>query len=316
MPKLDIQPFADEHLDAAAALLAERHRAHREAEPLLPDVTDFRAHVEDEWRANGASGWFALAKNEPAGYLIGAPRAETWGEGNVWVGLGGHAVREPETVRDLYQAAAEVWVDQSVRQHYALVPANDRELVDAWFRLSFGAQHAQGIQEVPASAGATPGLTVRRATPEDAETAARIDLLLAEYQTRSPVFGGGSPPSREELMTEYTESLGSKDEGILIVERDGAPVGLLTVADVTLSAMHTGLSRPEHAAILGFATTLPQVRGTGAGLALTNACFGWAREHGYETIVVDWRETNLLSSRFWPGRGFRRTFQRLYRSIP
>ena len=117
-------------------------------------------------------------------------------------------------------------------------------------------------------------------------------------------------------MTEYAESFGNEDEGILIVERDGAPIGLLTVADVTLSGMHTGLSRPDRAAILGFATTLPEVRGTGAGLALTNACFDWAREHGYETIVVDWRETNLLSSRFWPARGFRRTFQRLYRSIP
>ena len=312
MPKLDIQPFADEHLAAAAGLLAERHRAQREAEPLLPDITDFRAYVEGEWRADGASGWFALAENEPAGYLIGAPRGKAWGEGNVWVGLAGHAVREPETVRDLYQAAAEAWVDHGLRRHFALVPANDPALVDAWFRLSFGAQHAQGIQEVPKSAGATPGLTVRRATPEDAETAARIDLLLSEYQARSPVFGGGNPPSMEELVTEYPENF----ENDLIVERDGEAVGLLTVADVTLSGMHTGLSRPEHAAILGFATTLPEVRGTGAGLALTNACFDWAREHGYETIVVDWRETNLLSSRFWPARGFRRTFQRLYRSIP
>jgi ribosomal protein S18 acetylase RimI-like enzyme len=311
MPKLDIQPFADEHLAAAAGLLAERHRAQREAEPLLPDITDFRAHVEGEWRADGASGWFALDENEPVGYLIGAPRGEVWGEGNVWVGLAGHAVREPETVRDLYQAAAEAWVDHGLRRHFALVPANDPELVDAWFRLSFGAQHAQGIQEVPKSAGATPGLRVRRATPEDAETAARIDLLLSEYQARSPVFGGGTPPSMEELVTEYPENF----ENDLIVERDGEAVGLLTVADVTLSGMHTGLSRPEHAAILGFATTLPEVRGTGAGLALTNACFHWAREHGYKTIVVDWRETNLLSSRFWPARGFRRTFQRLYRSI-
>jgi ribosomal protein S18 acetylase RimI-like enzyme len=311
MPKLDIQPFADEHLAAAAGLLAERHRAQREAEPLLPDITDFRAHVEGEWRADGASGWFALDENEPVGYLIGAPRGEVWGEGNVWVGLAGHAVREPETVRDLYQAAAEAWVDHGLRRHFALVPANDPALVDAWFRLSFGAQHAQGIQEVPDSAGATPGLTVRRATPEDAETAARIDLLLSEYQARSPVFGGGTPPSMEELVTEYPENF----ENDLIVERDGEAVGLLTVADVTLSGMHTGLSRPEHAAILGFATTLPEVRGTGAGLALTNACFDWAREHGYKTIVVDWRETNLLSSRFWPARGFRRTFQRLYRSI-
>ena len=312
MPKLDIQPFADEHLEAAAALLAERHRAHREAEPLLPDVTDFRAHVEDEWRADGASGWIALADGEPAGYLIGSPRDQGWGEGNVWVGLAGHAVREPEVVRDLYQAAAEAWVDRSLLRHYALVPAHDPVLVDAWFRLSFGAQHAQGIQEVPEPAGAIPGLTVRRATLEDAETAARIDLLLSELQARSPVFGGGTPPTLEELVTEYAEHF----ENDLIVERDGAPIGLLTVADVTLSGMHTGLSRPDRAAILGFAATLPEVRGTGAGLALTNACFDWAREHGYETIVVDWRETNLLSSRFWPARGFRRTFQRLYRSIP
>jgi hypothetical protein len=33
-------------------------------------------------------------------------------------------------------------------------------------------------------------------------------------------------------------------------------------------------------------------------------------------MVTDWRETNLLASRFWPKRGFRRTFLRLYRSIP
>jgi hypothetical protein len=33
-------------------------------------------------------------------------------------------------------------------------------------------------------------------------------------------------------------------------------------------------------------------------------------------MVTDWRETNLLSSRFWPARGFRPFFLRLYRSIP
>jgi ribosomal protein S18 acetylase RimI-like enzyme len=315
MPGLEIQPFADDHLDAAADLLAERHARHREAEPLLPDVTDFRPHVEETWHADGASGWFALTDDEPAGYLIGSPRGEVWGEGNVWVGLAGHAVREPEIVRDLYRAAASAWVEQGLRRHYALVPATETALVDAWFRLSFGAQHAQGIQEVPAPANGVPGFVVRQGGPDDAETAARIDLMLPEYQAGSPVFGAGRPPSLEELVAEYAESLGN-DEGILLVEQDGRAVGLLTVADVSRSGMHGGLSRPERAAILGFAATVPEVRGSGAGIALTNACFDWAREHGYETIVVDWRETNLLSSRFWPKRGFRRTFLRLYRSIP
>jgi hypothetical protein len=33
-------------------------------------------------------------------------------------------------------------------------------------------------------------------------------------------------------------------------------------------------------------------------------------------MVTDWRVTNLLASRFWPRRGFRTSFVRLYRSIP
>ena len=80
--------------------------------------------------------------------------------------------------------------------------------------------------------------------------------------------------------------------------------------------MHVGLGRPDGAAFLGFAVTHPDVRGSGAGLALTEASFRWARERGYEVMVTDWRATNLLSSRFWPSRGFRSTFLRLYRSIP
>jgi predicted N-acetyltransferase YhbS len=312
MPKLEIQPFADEHLDGAAALLAERHTAHRREEPLLPNVRDFRVHVEEAWRADGASGWVALDGGEAVGYLIASPRDELWGEGNVWVELAGHAVREPESVRDLYAAAAASWVDQGVRQHYALVPATDHGLVDAWFRLSFGAQHAMGIQEVPAAPNGPTSYSVRPARPDDAEIAARLDLLLPEFQARSPVFGGGRPPTLEELIEEYR----ADDDGVLLAEQDGQVVGLLCVGPVEHSGMHVGVARPEGAAILGLATTLPEVRGRGAGLALTEACFAWAREHGYKTIVVDWRETNLRSSRFWPARGFRRTFQRLYRAIP
>jgi hypothetical protein len=33
-------------------------------------------------------------------------------------------------------------------------------------------------------------------------------------------------------------------------------------------------------------------------------------------MTTDWRVTNLWASRFWPRRGFRVAFLRLYRSIP
>jgi hypothetical protein len=33
-------------------------------------------------------------------------------------------------------------------------------------------------------------------------------------------------------------------------------------------------------------------------------------------MTTDWRAVNLLSSRFWPRRGFRPQYLRLYRSVP
>ena len=83
-----------------------------------------------------------------------------------------------------------------------------------------------------------------------------------------------------------------------------------------MSSVHVGPARPPGAALLGWAATLPGVRGSGAGLALTDGTFAWARERGHATIVTDWRVTNLLAARFWPARGFRPTFLRLYRAIP
>ena len=61
-----IVPFADEHVDGAAALLAERHAAHRAAEPLLADG-DVRAWVDDAWAQERTSGAVALAEGEVGG---------------------------------------------------------------------------------------------------------------------------------------------------------------------------------------------------------------------------------------------------------
>ena len=62
---------------------------------------------------------------------------------------------------------------------------------------------------------------------------------------------------------------------------------------------------------------LPQVLRTDHGPEFCGrAMLTWAHERGHEIIVTDWRVTNLLASRFWPSRGFRPTFLRLYRHIP
>ena len=249
------------------------------------------------------------------GYLIGIRKNdEIWGP-NMWVDAAGHAVETAEDVRDLYAAAAARWVEEERVRHFAMLPAWDAGLVEAWSRLSFGQQHASGIREVP-DVSWPEG--VRRASADDMDALVELDPLLQGHQLLAPVFSGGgfSHESDEELRAELLEDIENDAIGNLIAERDGRVVGAFQVSPAEHGGIHAGLARPNGAALINWAATQPDVRGSGAGLALTQGAFTWAREHGYETMVTDWRVTNLLSSRFWPARGFRTTFLRLYRHIP
>lgn len=311
MSGLEIQPFSDEHLDAAGRLLAARHQAHRAAEPRLADH-DYHAEVEALWRGDDASGAVGLRDGRVVGYMLGIRKAALWGP-NVWVDPAGHAAEESEDVRDLYGAAAARWVDEGRTRHYVVAPASDAQVLDAWNRLSFGRQHALGLREIPEVAWPAK---VRQAEERDLDAIVDLTPALRDHQDGSPVFGKVPRESEEELREEIAEDLANADIANVIAELDGSVVGFLQIAPTGLSSMHAGLARVPGAAFLTFAATKPEARGLGTGVAMTTAGFAWAREHGYRTMVTDWRETNLLASRFWPARGFRRTFLRLYRSIP
>ena len=316
MPAVRIEAFSEGHLDDAAGLLEERHGLHRAVEPLLREQVDFRAEVETLWARDGASGAVALRDGRVVGFLPGSPRDDSWGA-NIWVEAAGHAVEEPEDARDLYAAAAGHWVEQGRTRHYVLVPA-DEALVDAWFRVGFGGQAAHGIREVPVhtEVAVPDGFEIRHPRESEIDTLIGVSLALPRHQQQAPVFSGRPVPTEEEERQEWLDTFAGHEEEVLIGYLDDRPVACFSVTSIERSREHTGLARPERAAFLGFAATLPESRGSGIGVALTDACFAWAAENDYPTMVTDWRETNLLASRFWPKRGFRRMFLRLYRSIP
>jgi GNAT superfamily N-acetyltransferase len=315
--RVELRAFAEDHLDAAGSLLAARHREHRAAEPLLsehfedPDAT--RVEVASLWAGEHASGGVALREGQVVGFLLGTRKDDQkWGA-NVWVEAAGYAVDEPELIRDLYAFSSQRWVDEGRTRHYALVPGLD-DHVAAWFRLSFGAQQAHGIKEVDQRLW--PSGT-RRAEVRDIEALIEIVPLISDHQALAPVFSGiDLADEADELRAMLAADIANAELGELVYERDGRVVAHFEVVPVEKGSMHRGLAQPDGAALLGFGASLPDVRGSGVGLALTEAAIAWAHEQGYATMVTDWRETNLLSSRFWPARGFRRSFFRLYRSIP
>jgi GNAT superfamily N-acetyltransferase len=297
---LEIHPLS-ELRNEAAQLLADRYARQRAAEPLLPEIHDFAAHLPDGEGVVATRGGTAVA------YLAGGLDGDT-----ARVGFGGHAASEPEALRDLFAVLADRW---DVSRFAVAVPASDKELIDVWFRLAFGCQFMWAVRETDDQSEVwVPIHHIRASTPDDLEAVAGFDEILWRLQARTPSFSGLDVPSSEEFREEWSELWNEAEfPAHFVAEQDGRVVG-----HALLYSRPAGdLRVPAEGNVdLAHAATLDEVRGTGVGLALTRHVLAWAREHGYRSMTTDWRSVNLLSSRFWPRRGFRPQYLRLYRAVP
>jgi len=318
--RLEIHPYSGEFLDDAADLLTQRHAAQRVVEPALPaayEQLDVARVAIEELTTENASGAVATRGGEVVGYMLGTPRADlTWGP-NVWVEPAGHAVRVAEDVRDLYAVAAGRWVEEGRTSHYAVAPAGDAGLIDAWFRLGFGQQHVYAIRESPETplTELPDGIEIRRPTRDEIPVLAELELALPAHQHASPVFSSVGPPPLDEAISEWEEDFDDPKYATFVAVVDGRIVGSAIGCSLEVSGMHKGIVKPDSAGFLGFAAVLPDARGAGVGRALGTTVLDWAAAEGYPVVVTDWRATNLLSSRAWPTLGYRPTFLRLFRAI-
>src|SRR5436190_694660 len=73
-------------------------------------------------------------------------------------------------------------------RHAVFVPSFDRDLLDAWFRLSFGASAALATRETEPLVPFDARVAIRRSTPDDLVAAARLDRAMRESMRPSPSF--------------------------------------------------------------------------------------------------------------------------------
>ena len=320
---ITVRPLGPDDLDAAAGLLADRHRRHRLDEPLLdpayeaPDAA--RREIEALLAIEGAAGWIAERDGAVVGYVVGTEKdRKMWGGRNVWVEAGGHAAVDGAAIRAIYAVAANAWAAEDRFNHHVLVPASDAALVDAWFSLDFGQQHLHAVREAPpASFGVVPRseLVIRRMTRDDLPAVAELELVLPNHMQGAPVFSRLPIQPYEEILAELEADWDDPKYTIFVAEHEGRVVGDAVGVDVRESPMHGGPARPASAGFLGYAAVSPDARGLGAGRALGEAVLAWSRDSGYDAVVTDWRSTNIEADRAWRGLGFRPTFRRMHRSI-
>jgi GNAT superfamily N-acetyltransferase len=300
-----LEPFRTEHVAAAAVLLAERHRRHRRAQPLLPHLRDAEQRLHDLIRRPGASGACIRDGRVMTGYLIGTLTDEEAFGRHVVVGQAGLASRRDEQLRDLYAFAAPRWIAQGARLHVVTAPALGG-VVDAWFRLGFGHMQVYGLRPTIAMPGPA-GVAVRPVGAEALAHTGDLQQLVWRHQAAPPTLTGRHPPAAEALRRDWAEAVRAAGARYVVAELDGRIVGhaLACPAEPDLAS--------RDAAALVVCATLPAARGRGVASALCAELVSWSAHAGHRVMITDWRMTNLEASRFWPRRGFRPVFYRLHR---
>jgi GNAT superfamily N-acetyltransferase len=298
MLSLQTAALTDEHRADCAGLLAERFARQRAAEPLLPEIENFAAHVPQ-------TGVVAIRGGKLVAYVAGEVKGDT-----ATVGFGGCAALVPEAVRDCFAAAAAEW---DVRRFSVAVPVFEHELIDAWFRLAFGCQFVWAVRPAEEIELAEFGGAIRLGTPDDLDTAIAFDQLVWDTHSGSPGFSELERPSLEALRTEWRRVWDNPELYThFVAERDGRAVG-----HALLYRRPPGNLRvPEASIDLVQLATAPEARGSGVGRALAEHATTYAHLNGYSSVMTEWSSVNLTASRFWPIRGFRSQYLRLYRAVP
>lgn len=315
---MTIEPFAPDHLDAAAELLAARHRRLRAARPELPerfaDPAATRPLLAGLLDRPDAHGVVAVREGSAVGYLIGYRRTEEiWGRA-CWSPVEGQALGAEvgaDLIGDLYAAWGQHWVERGVFRHYVHAPHDDPDLVETWSLLNFGKMQAHAVRKIADLAADPPqGLEVRRATPGDLDLMMPLAPLISHQLIGTPAFAISLPERFQTFREEWEEELRDADARIWLALAEGRALAMAGFYPADPAPMV-----PDDAVELAVAMTLPEARRRGLQRALLSAGLRQAEEEGARWCVTDWRTASLATARSWTAMGFRPTHFRLHRHV-
>jgi ribosomal protein S18 acetylase RimI-like enzyme len=326
---VQIVPFADEHLDGAASVLAQRAAADRQRAPMLPARFEARdaaaALIAQQGGHADSAGVVALRGAEVAGFMLGRPAlpppTAMWASfvrpraaSIDYAGFAATGEDAVELYRLMYAALAQQWVDAGLFCNYVEAPADDETALEAWFSLGFGQEIAFAVRDTtPLAPGtrAAEGLEIRRASAADFEDVMRLADGLARYHAGSPMFLPYPRETWPDARAYQERLLAEPNNPHWLAYRDGAAVGMQTFHHPTVAEAQ----RPDGATYLFQGFTMGGGRGAGVGSALLEHTMAWARESGFDWCTLHFLTANLLGARFWQRHGFRPLCYRLVRQV-
>ena len=319
---MQIIQFQNEHLPAAANLLAHQSTFILQNFPLLPDrISDpsvALSFLSALFEKKESHGVVALENNEMVAYLLGAYADSIFFGRHVWVPFGGLALcnqTDTKILRQIYAAAGQRWIEDKVSNHYLVCPAIPEWLQTA-FSLTFGQEQAYAATSVKYERPhieAPGGIIIREVQPDDADRLYASGHWIATHLNTAPVWEPVPQQHLDNILPEYAKLANDPDSTTWVAVADDQIVSFVVLSPAETSPDQL-LEAPS---IVHFdvAATHPHYRNRGIGRALFTHIMNVAHQQGYKTMFTDWRTTNLEADSYWPGFGFTPFAYRLLRRV-
>jgi GNAT superfamily N-acetyltransferase len=288
-------------------------------DPLLPQPGDLPAGCAAPLVVSGTNGRPAglavcLHQHVPAGSL-----SQSWGAAAQFILV--PRLRDADTL-----AAADDLLTQW-RGHLAGQPeahAEDSAAMITWPSRDVTGVRAlikHGMQPVtvlaarqanrPVPVGGAADLTIRTAGPDDLDAVTEMEMGVIRWDAQ---FGGAVPrPATPALIWELarTSLADQRTAWTWLAERDGRPVGLLTVQPPEHAAWAAGMTRAAPKDAASGPAYLPSMyvraadRGGGVGTALVRHAHHELDARRVPVTLLNYSQVNPVSAPFWSRMGYR-----------
>lgn len=316
---MNIRPFVHRDISSAADLLTTRLRRENVDESVYRGP-GLETGIDRLWKRPFTSGVLAIENGRPRAYLLGVPRFDQLIGRSVWIYSAGYGYTDAfdaDLFKELYAEASREWLSLGCFDHFVMVPAADRTLLEVWNDLGFARQQVYGLRELSEAdmqIGTDPlEMVIRRGTMSDGEEIANFANLTANELAASPAY---APHPREFLVDRpqsYAEAAVDETVMVWLAEQAGRMLGLQIYYPSTPEP--EDIHVPGQCVELAVGVTLPGVRRQGVTRRIAAHAFADLYQRDFRYLMSDWRSATLSASRTWPRLGFRPHYYRLYRRI-
>ncbi len=319
MSKYEFRSITIDDIPAMVDLLINRQSLESKVFPLLKNSCLNTKYITDSLEKLFANskviGIGSFANDKLVGYIMGEIKIDNRRGRHVWVPYEGIAIRldqSSELIRHLYAKVAILWLEQGCFMHYTIIPLGNQVYYEAFLKLSFFIQQVHGVMSMEEYKpfDNVSDVEIRVANKMDSEIMGNMSSIIQSYQNSAPTFEPALPEVVADIKKGYKSTVEENDAMIFIAEKEMKGLGFQAYWPSTPDLM-----APDDGVELSIAGTYYSQMGSGVGKKLMNEGYRIMKEKGYNSIITDWRITNLASSTFWPKCGFKPIAYRMARCI-